>query len=73
LSFEGEHLGVDCPEFVVIPNLELLLTIGMSLEGDCRDFDSKSHPKLYFEGVVLATISLKRVPQNWVKESEVGL
>ncbi len=30
-------LGGDCHEIEVTPNLELLVTLGMSLEGVCRE------------------------------------
>jgi hypothetical protein len=36
----------DCHEFEVTPNLELLVTFGMSLEGVCRDLLTQFHYKL---------------------------
>jgi hypothetical protein len=33
-------LEVDCHEVEVTPNLELLVTFGMSLEGVCHELDT---------------------------------
>ncbi len=41
MSFEG-----DCHEVVVTPNLELLATFGVSLEGVCHELYTKVHNKL---------------------------
>ena len=41
MSLEG-----DFHELEVTPNLEMLVTCGMSLEGVCRELDTKFHYKL---------------------------
>jgi hypothetical protein len=41
MSFEG-----DCREVEVTPNLELLVTFGMSLEGVCHELFTKLYYKL---------------------------
>ncbi len=41
MSLEG-----DCREVEVTPNLELLVTLGMNLEGVCRELYTKFHYKL---------------------------
>jgi hypothetical protein len=59
-EFEGSFEG-DCHEVVVIPNLELFTTFGISLEGVCHELYTLSHYKLV-PNLEVTKNSLKKAP-----------
>jgi hypothetical protein len=58
MSLEG-----DCHEVEVTPNLELLVTFGMTLEGVCHELYTKFHYK-FIPNLEVTENSLKKLPLN---------
>jgi hypothetical protein len=57
----GMSLDLDCHEVEVTPNLQLLVTLGMSLEGVCHELYSLFHYKL-ISNLEVTKNSLKKAP-----------